>query len=82
MKTYILFFIIVLLGAVTQVGAQANSNYADPDMNIPMGSVSLQDYPEKNTTCNSYNSSSPEATPVIEEAIVITNSEKREILRE
>ncbi len=30
----------------------------------------------KNTICNSYNSSSPEATPVIEEAIVITNSEK------
>ncbi|MBA3674488.1 MAG: hypothetical protein H0W75_05940 [Chitinophagaceae bacterium] len=52
------------------------SGSADPDMNIPMGSVSLQDYPEKNTTCNSYNSSSPEATPVIEEAIVITSSEK------
>ena len=52
------------------------SGSADPDMNIPMGSVSLQDYPEKNTSCNSYNSSSPEATPVIEEAIVITSSEK------
>jgi hypothetical protein len=26
MKPYILFFIIVLLGPVTQVGAQANSN--------------------------------------------------------
>ena len=51
------------------------SGSADPDMNIPMGSVSLQDYPGKNTTCNSYNSSSPEATPVIADAIVITGSE-------
>ncbi len=39
-------------------------------MNIP---GALQ---KKNTTCNSYNSSSPEATPVIAEAIVITGSEK------
>jgi len=48
----------------------------DPNMNILTGSVSLQDYPEKNTTCNSYNNSSPEATPVIADAIVITGSEK------
>ncbi|MEJ7827878.1 MAG: hypothetical protein WKF91_06780 [Segetibacter sp.] len=48
----------------------------DPNMNILTGSVSLQDYPEKNTTCNSYNSASPEATPVIADAIVITRSEK------
>ena len=45
-------------------------------MKILTGSVSLQDYPEKNTTCNSYNSSLPEATPVIADAIVITGSEK------
>jgi hypothetical protein len=47
----------------------------DPNMNILTGSVSVQDYLEKNTTCNSYNSSSPEATPVIADAIVITGSE-------
>ncbi|MBA3674724.1 MAG: hypothetical protein H0W75_07175, partial [Chitinophagaceae bacterium] len=48
----------------------------DPNMNILTGSVSLQDYPEKNTTYTSYNSASPEATPVIADAIVITGSEK------
>lgn len=52
------------------------SGSADPKMNIPMGSVSLQDYPEKNTTCNSYYGSSPERTPVIADAIVIIGSEK------
>jgi hypothetical protein len=52
------------------------SKAADPNLNILTGSVSVQDYPEKNTTCNSYNSASPEATPVIEDAIVITGSEK------
>jgi hypothetical protein len=45
-------------------------------MNILMGSVSLQEYPEKNTKYNSYNNSSPEATPVLADAIVITGSEK------
>ena len=48
----------------------------DPNMNILTGSISLQDYPEKNTTYNSYNSVSPEATPVIADAVVITGSEK------
>jgi hypothetical protein len=48
----------------------------DPNMNALAGSVSVQDYPEKNTTLSSYNNSSPEASPVIEDAIVITGSEK------
>ncbi|MEJ7674286.1 MAG: hypothetical protein WKF59_16725 [Chitinophagaceae bacterium] len=45
-------------------------------MNILTGSVSLQDYPEKILHATSYNSASPEATPVIGDAIVITGSEK------
>ena len=48
----------------------------DPNLNILTGSVSLQDYPEKNTTLSSYNSLSHEATPVIVDAIIITGSEK------
>lgn len=52
------------------------SGSANPKMNIPMGSVSLQDYPEKNNESHSYNSTSPEGTPVIADAIVITGSQK------
>ncbi len=52
------------------------SGSADPVMNIIQGSISLQDYPEKNYTSHSYNNSSPEATPIVPNAIVITGSEK------
>ena len=52
------------------------SGSANPKMNIPMGSVSLQDSPEKNNESHSYNSTSPEGTPVIADAIVITGSQK------
>ena len=52
------------------------SGSANPKMNIPMGSVSLQDYPEKNNESHSYNSTSPDGTPVIADAIVITGSQK------
>lgn len=52
------------------------SGSADYNENITQGSVSLIDYPEKNYTSNSYNSTYPETTPVMPAAIVITSSEK------
>ncbi len=52
------------------------SGSADYNENITQGSVSLIDYPEKGYTSNSYNSTYPETTPVMPQAIVITSSEK------
>lgn len=57
-------------------GSVTPSGSADPAMNIQQGSISLQNYPEKNYTSNSYNSTYPERTPVIADAITITGSEK------
>jgi len=53
------------------------SGSPDPKMNISQGSASLQNYPEKNYTSNSFNSTYPEKSPVISDAIVITSSEKQ-----
>lgn len=70
---------ITLLLTVSQdmtKGSVTPSGSSDPNMNIQQGSVSLQNYPEKNYTSNSYNSTYPEKTPVIADAITITASEK------
>jgi hypothetical protein len=46
-------------------------------MNIMGGSATLLNYPEKNYTSLSFNSTYPEKSPVIPDAIVITSSEKQ-----
>ncbi len=53
------------------------SGSPDYKMNITQGSASLQNYPEKNYTSNSFNSTYPEKSPVIPDAIVITSTEKQ-----
>jgi hypothetical protein len=51
------------------------SGSPDPKMNISQGSASLQNYPEKNYTSNSFNGTYPEKSPVITDAIVVTTTE-------
>jgi len=51
------------------------SGSPDPKMNISQGSASLQNFPEKNYTSNSFNSTYPEKSPVITDAIVVTTTE-------
>ncbi len=51
------------------------SGSPDYKMNITQGSASLQNYPEKNYTSNSFNSTYPEKSPVITDAIVVTTTE-------
>jgi hypothetical protein len=51
------------------------SGSPDPKMNISQGSASLQNYPEKNYTSNSFNGTYPEQSPVITDAIVVTTTE-------
>lgn len=51
------------------------SGSSDPEMNISQGSASLQNYPEKNYTTNSFNGTYPEKSPVILDAIVVTATE-------
>ncbi|MEO6542196.1 MAG: hypothetical protein ABIN74_14430 [Ferruginibacter sp.] len=51
------------------------SGSPDYKMNITQGSTSLQNYPEKNYTSNSFNSTYPERTPVINESIIVTSTE-------
>lgn len=46
------------------------SGSPDPKMNISQGSASLQNYPEKNYTSNSFNGTYPDKSPVITDAIV------------
>jgi len=53
------------------------SGSPDSKMNIMGGSATLLNVPEKNYTSLSYNSSYPEKSPVIADAIVITSSEKQ-----
>ena len=53
------------------------SGSSDFKMNISQGSASLQNYPEKNFTSNSFNGTYPEKSPIIPEAIVITSTEKQ-----
>ncbi len=51
------------------------SGSSDYKMNITQGSASLQNYPEKDYTSNSFNSTYPERTPVINESIIVTSTE-------
>ena len=51
------------------------SGSPDPKLNISQGSASLQNYPEKNYISNSFNSTYPEKSPVITDAIVVTTTE-------
>jgi len=53
------------------------SGSSDYKMSITQGSASLQNYPEKNYTSNSFNSTYPEKSPVIPDAVVITSTEKQ-----
>ena len=53
------------------------SGSSEPKMNIMGGSATLLNVPEKNYTSLSYNSTYPEKSPVIPDAIVITSSEKQ-----
>jgi hypothetical protein len=53
------------------------SGSPDYKMNITQGSASLQNYPEKNYITNSFNNTYPEKSPVINDAIVITSTEKQ-----
>ncbi|MDZ4793745.1 MAG: hypothetical protein SGI83_05645 [Bacteroidota bacterium] len=53
------------------------SGSPDLKMNISQGSASLQNYPEKNYTSNSFNGTYPEKSPVITDAIVVTTTEAR-----
>lgn len=46
------------------------------DDEIKQGSVSLQNYPEKNYTSNSFNTNFPESSIPVPDAIVITESER------
>jgi hypothetical protein len=55
------------------VTPSGSSDYA---MNITQGSASLQNYPEKNLTSNSYSTTYADKTPVIPQSIVITSTEK------
>jgi hypothetical protein len=50
-----------------------SSNY---DLQIAQGSVSLQNYPEKNLTFNSFNTGDPTTAIEVPDAVVITSSEK------
>lgn len=45
------------------------------DMEITQGSVSLQNYPEKNYTTNSFNTTYPEMSQPVADAVVVTSSE-------
>lgn len=51
------------------------SGSPDYKMSITQGSTSLLNYPEKNYTSNSFNSTYPERTPVINESIIVTSTE-------
>jgi len=53
------------------------SGSPDSKMNIMGGSATLLNFPEKNYTSLSFNSTYPEKSPVIPDAIVITSSEKQ-----
>ncbi len=46
------------------------------DDEITQGSVSLQNYPEKNYTCNSFNTNFPESSIPVPDAIIITGSKR------
>ncbi len=46
------------------------------DDEIKQGSVSLQNYPEKNYTSNSFNTTFPESSIPVPDAIVITESKR------
>jgi hypothetical protein len=50
-----------------------SSNY---DLQITQGSVSLQNYPEKNLTFNSFDTGDPASAIEVPNAVVITSSEK------
>jgi len=49
-----------------------STNY---DLEITQGSVSLQNFPEKNYTTNSFNTTYPEMSQPIADAVVVTSSE-------
>ncbi len=53
----------------------ANGSATEFNMEISQGSVSLQNYPEKNYTSNSFNTTYPEMSVVTPDAVVITASE-------
>jgi len=52
------------------------SGSTDYDDNITQGSVSLQNYPEKNYTSNSFDTNSAETSVPVADAVVVTSSEK------
>jgi hypothetical protein len=52
------------------------SGSANYDLQITQGSVSLQNYPEKNLTFNSFDTGEPASAIEVLDAVVITSSEK------
>ncbi|MCC7030040.1 MAG: hypothetical protein IT257_07025 [Chitinophagaceae bacterium] len=52
-----------------------NGSATEYNMEISQGSVSLQNYPEKNYTSNSFNTTYPEMSVVTPDAVLITASE-------
>jgi len=67
----------VMLVIPHNVAGPSTTPNGSPDyaMNITQGSVSLQNYPEKNYTTNSFNTVYPEMSVPTPNAVVITNSE-------
>ncbi len=60
---------------MTKPSATPSGASTDYNMSISQGSASLLNYPEKNYTSNSFNSTYPETTPVINESVIVTSTE-------
>ncbi|MCP9752774.1 hypothetical protein [Ferruginibacter sp. HRS2-29] len=67
--------LLVIPHDMTQPSSTPNGS-KDYDQQITQGSVSLQNYPEKNYTTNSFNTTYDEMSVVIPDAVVIISSEK------
>lgn len=66
---------LVIPHDMTQPSSTPNGS-KDYEQDITQGSVSLQNYPEKNYTTNSFNTTYDEMSVVVPDAVVITSSEK------
>lgn len=67
--------LLVIPHDMTQPSSTPNGS-KDFDQEITQGSVSLQNYPEKNYTTNSFNTTYDEMSVVVPDAVVILSSEK------
>ncbi len=68
----------LLLATTENVTKPSSTPSGSPNLDdeIKQGSVSLQNYPEKNYTSNSFNTNFPESSIPVPDAIVITESER------